>query len=452
MKRTWMMAASVGLAAVLVGVSSALAAYTSPKLEVRQVSAGIAIKASLSPDDDATARIAVIAPPGTQLTTAQAPGTVLGPVRGLVKVLDLGGGDVPFEGQLLVATPGQISAAEPDRVSGFDRADRVVGDGCSRQAGQTLPAIPRTSSRRAASVATLGPAAIVVCLPPPDVPAGTPGRAPFGVKLYSAELTVKGVFSPGTGTWVSSWTPYTPGAGAVNQAGTVVAPAALLPGVVTAAAKRAGSGAVVSGRVTQGGQPRAGATVTIRGGPKASALRRLGSVKTKANGSFSFRARTGTFFRASAVAAAGRGSLGLRDAGTRPRRDPVREPDGQRVHGREPNSPEAIARTQEPAAQGPTLPRMPATVRIGTCSFADEGLVKTWYPRGVSTRDSPAALLRGALRHRRGGLALLPPPGSGRHRSLGAADARRIRLPCESARHDDAPRGGGPGAGVRSLP
>ena len=28
---------------------------------------------------------------------------------------------------------------------------------------------------------------------------------------------------------------------------------------------------------------------------------------------------------------------------------------------------------------------MPATVRLGTCSFADEGLVKTWYPRGVST-------------------------------------------------------------------
>src|SRR4029450_746976 len=26
-----------------------------------------------------------------------------------------------------------------------------------------------------------------------------------------------------------------------------------------------------------------------------------------------------------------------------------------------------------------------ATVRIGVCSFADEGLVKTWYPRGVST-------------------------------------------------------------------
>ena len=28
---------------------------------------------------------------------------------------------------------------------------------------------------------------------------------------------------------------------------------------------------------------------------------------------------------------------------------------------------------------------MSATVRLGTCSFADEGLVKSWYPRGIST-------------------------------------------------------------------
>ena len=28
---------------------------------------------------------------------------------------------------------------------------------------------------------------------------------------------------------------------------------------------------------------------------------------------------------------------------------------------------------------------MVTTVRLGTCSFADEGLVRTWYPRGVST-------------------------------------------------------------------
>ena len=32
-----------------------------------------------------------------------------------------------------------------------------------------------------------------------------------------------------------------------------------------------------------------------------------------------------------------------------------------------------------------TLRLVPATVRLGTCSFADEGLLKAWYPRGVST-------------------------------------------------------------------
>jgi uncharacterized protein YecE (DUF72 family) len=31
---------------------------------------------------------------------------------------------------------------------------------------------------------------------------------------------------------------------------------------------------------------------------------------------------------------------------------------------------------------------VPATVRLGTCSWADEGLVKTWYPRGVSTAEA----------------------------------------------------------------
>ena len=34
---------------------------------------------------------------------------------------------------------------------------------------------------------------------------------------------------------------------------------------------------------------------------------------------------------------------------------------------------------------------MAATVRIGICSFADEGLLKTWYPRGVSTSKARLA-------------------------------------------------------------
>jgi hypothetical protein len=304
MKRSRMTLMAVGLAAALLGVPSALGAYTSPKLEVSRAGAGVEIVVSVSPDDDATALLAVVVPAGTQLTTTQAPGTLLGPSVGVVRVLDLGSLDVPFEGELRVATAGQISAATQTACLGTIApiASWVM---LGAAGGQALPPIPAFLVATGGGLAALGPAAIVVCLPPPDVPAGAPGRAPLGIKLHRAELTVTGVFSPGTGTWISSWTPYAPGAGTVNQAGTVVAPAALLPGAVTAAARRAGGGAVVSGRVTQGGRPRAGATVAIRGGARAGALRRLGSVKAKANGSFVFRARTGTFFQASAVAAAG---------------------------------------------------------------------------------------------------------------------------------------------------
>jgi uncharacterized protein YecE (DUF72 family) len=34
---------------------------------------------------------------------------------------------------------------------------------------------------------------------------------------------------------------------------------------------------------------------------------------------------------------------------------------------------------------------VPATIRLGTCSFADEGLLKAWYPRGVSTAKARLA-------------------------------------------------------------
>lgn len=301
--RIWTTAAGVASAAALIVVPSALAAYTSAKLEVRQSGTGVTIKASLSPDDDPTASVRIFVPTGTQLTTNQAPGTVLGPVRAIVKALDLGGADLPLEGQLAVAAPGQIAPANQAACLGAT-VPLASWAMVLTAAGQTLT-VPTYLVATGGALTALGPAAIVVCLPPPDLPVGTPGRAMFGAKLYSAELTINGVFSAVAGAWVSFWTPYNPGVGTANAAGTVVAPAAVLPGALSVGAKRAGKGAVVAGRVTQGGQPRSGATVTIRGGPRASSLRRLGSVKTKANGTYSFRAKTGTFFRAAAVATTG---------------------------------------------------------------------------------------------------------------------------------------------------
>jgi hypothetical protein len=302
-RRIWTVAAGLACVAALLVVPSALAVYTSAKLEVRVATTGVTIKALVNPDHDPTARVAIVTPVGTQSTTSQAPGTVLGPVNALVKALDLGGADLPLQGQLVVAAPGQVTAAAQTACIGpvVPLATWVM---VLTAAGQTLT-VPTYYVANGGATAALGPTSIVVCLPPPDVPAGVPGRATFGSKLYSAELTIAGVFSSAAGIWTSFWTPYNPGVGTANAAATVVGPAAVLPGALTVAAKRAGKGAIVSGRVTQGGQPRSGATVTIRGGARAGALKRLGSVKTRANGTYTFRARTGTFFAATAAAAPG---------------------------------------------------------------------------------------------------------------------------------------------------
>ena len=74
----------------------------------------------------------------------------------------------------------------------------------------------------------LGTSKITFCLPPDDVPAGTPGRSPLGIKLVDAVLTFNpGVFTnPSTAglyLWTSIWTPYNPGVGTANAAGTVSA-------------------------------------------------------------------------------------------------------------------------------------------------------------------------------------------------------------------------------------
>jgi hypothetical protein len=306
-RRIWTVAAALVAVAAIVAVPSAYAAYTTAKLEVRTTATGAVVRATLSRDDDATAVVRIFAPTGASLTTTQAPGTVLGPVAAVVNALDLGGADLPVTGQLAVAPTGAVTPAQQAQClqTTAPLATWVMTLGA---AGQTLPPLPVYLVGTTGTQTALGPAYIQVCLPPPDVPVGTPGRATFGAKLYRAELTINGVFSTVTGTWISMWTPWRPGVGQVNAAGTIASPAVVANGAVIATARRAGRrgvGATVAGRVTQGGQPRAGAAVTILGGQRTNRLRRLGRVQTNASGAFSFRARSGLFFRANVVAPAG---------------------------------------------------------------------------------------------------------------------------------------------------
>jgi hypothetical protein len=301
-RRIWTVAAGLASVAALIAVPSALAAYTSAKLEVRPTPTGVNIRATGNPDDDPTASVRIFAPAGTPLTTNQAPGAVLGTIRVQARILDLAGAEVPLVGQIVVATPGQVSPA--DQASCLQGATPIATWVLTLSvSGQNLP-VPAFLVATTGAQTALGSAYIQVCLRPPDVPAGTPGRQPLGAKAYLVDATVNGVFGASSGTWIAFWTPYRPGVGQVNAAGTIGTPAAVAAGSITAAARTRAAGAAVTGRVTQGGQSRAGALVTIFGGPRSNRLQRLGRVRTSASGAYTFRARSGVFFRANAAAAA----------------------------------------------------------------------------------------------------------------------------------------------------
>ena len=293
-------AAVAAVAATLVVVAVANAAYTSPKLQVTQAGARTVITASAAVTDDSTARVAIYLPSGATITTGQAPGTKIGTVAAQVSALALGGALLPLAGDILIAPPGAVAPATQAACT-QGQTPTITWLLVLQAAGQTinLPAfiLPTVGAETA-----LGQGKIVFCLAPPDIPPAS-GGATFGAKFLSAKLTLNAVVQAvPAGVFLTFWTPWQAGNGQINAAGTVASPAAVAPGAVSITARRVGLGAVVAGRVTQGGAARAGAKVAIWGGAKKTGLRKLGTATTKANGTFSLRTRAGTFFQARAAA------------------------------------------------------------------------------------------------------------------------------------------------------
>lgn len=211
--------------------SSALAAYTSPKLVVASLTpqaAGsggpVRIGAVVNNSDDPTARVAIYVPTGYTITTAAA-GTKLGDVTATAAAADLGGAILPLTGELDAVDPNALTAAQKAGISLC-----LAGATASQTwvlhltaAGQTLD-VPLLVVPTAGPETSVGQAKLLVCLPPPDVPVGTPGRAQFGAKLLTATFGVSAITQPaaaGDFTWTSLFTPYNPGNGTVNAAGSV---------------------------------------------------------------------------------------------------------------------------------------------------------------------------------------------------------------------------------------
>jgi len=288
---------------VLAFAGSAFAAYTTPTLKVTQLGQKTTISVTQSQTDDATARASIYAPVGTISTLSQAPGSTLGTVKAQVVALALGGALLPLTGEIKVAPPGAVAAASQ---TACIQAETPAATWLMvlQAAGQTLN-VPMYVITTVGAETAFGPAKIVVCLPPPDVPVAS-GGATFGAKLFQAEFNVNGVFSAvAAGAWVSIWSPYVALVGQVNAAGSVASPSGIAPGSL--AVKVAKSGLVkskVSGKVAQGGTGLGGVKVQIWAGLTKTGLKKVATTSTKADGSYSFTyTRAAKFFRASTIVA-----------------------------------------------------------------------------------------------------------------------------------------------------
>jgi len=292
---------ALGATAALVVAAVAFAAYTSPTLRVSYAGTTTNITASASQNDDATAVATIYIPAGTTINTSAAPGAQIGTVKAQVQALALGGALLPLDGKIIVAPPGAIPAASQTACT-QGQTPTATWLLVLTAAGQTIN-LPAYIIPTAGAETALGPAKLQFCLAPPDIPVDA-GGATFGAKFLSAALSVDGVFSPvAQGAWIAFWTPWQAGNGQVNKAGTVASPTGIAPGAVKVKAKKVGTGATVSGTVTQGGLPRPGAAVQIWGAKGKAALRKLGTVKSDAKGAFSFKAKSGDSFQARATAA-----------------------------------------------------------------------------------------------------------------------------------------------------
>jgi hypothetical protein len=142
-------------------------------------------------------------------------------------------------------------------------------------------------------------ARLQLCLPPPDVPSGTPGRALAGIKITQLSLILTAGLSPLFPDWYlwhGTSTPYSPGTGKANTSGSVEIESVdrTYAGVsmkATIVKRKTRKGTKprklpqlvqLSGRVTEGGVGVAQAAVQISIG-----TRKVASTRSKSNGAFS---------------------------------------------------------------------------------------------------------------------------------------------------------------------
>jgi hypothetical protein len=272
--------------AVLAAVSTAALALAGnalavQKLSVSQTTTSLTIKVSQAQSDQQPARIAIYVPTGYSINTSAAPGTKIGTTSGSVFARDANI-PLPLTGDVVVAPP-------TTNAPGCDPVPHIaVWILALSVAGQTIN-LPVHVDQTAGAEAGLGAFKLVVCLAPADVPQGTPGRSPNGAQLLEAVFTTNNIFTvpAGGNVWKTITTPYAPGTGAPNVAGTVETRSVVGEGTVTIGKKVTSQKkrkVRISGNVSQSGAAVAGAQVSLLLNGKVSRFK----ARTTATGNYIF--------------------------------------------------------------------------------------------------------------------------------------------------------------------
>lgn len=279
--------AFVGLLA-LAFAGQALATYT-PKLAVQMGDAGTTIKLAIPSADDPTAKLTFYAPAGTGANLSASAGTTIGTLDAKAAAAALGGATLPLTGTV------QVRSADGTYLSsGQQRPLAAAAVQCTgtaahssfwvlvlTAAGQTLE-VPLFVDPSPAGLpfSPLLAYQLVICLPPSDIPESLGGAA-FGAKVFEANFTVKGVFSPttsGDNVWRLVATPYNPGKGTPNAAATVEAQSFVEQGSVALATPnrtltRTAASFGAAGTVKISGLPDTTASIALARGTSATKLK-----------------------------------------------------------------------------------------------------------------------------------------------------------------------------------
>jgi hypothetical protein len=244
------------------------------------------IHVSIPQATDGIAAVNIFVPSGYGVTLNQPAGTSIGNVDATALAHD-GGLTLPLSGPVTTDDPAKhtTDACSPGTNAAVWNMNLSV-------AGQTL-VVPIYVNPTAGPTAALGAYNLRICLPPWDLPVGTPGRAFEGAQLLDAKFTVNKIFTTPTAggllKWETLFTPFNPGKGTPNLAGTFEArafvPVPISLAVHATYVKKTNTW-LLGGVASEGGLPVGGLTIKIARGFTAKSLAARSSTKTGASGAW----------------------------------------------------------------------------------------------------------------------------------------------------------------------